>query len=136
MDETSGGGLAELSVDECERLLEKSPIGRVGFRFAGKQVVLPVNYRYVDGVILFRTLSGQKLHAAAAAQQVAFEVDEWSEGSRSGWSVLVKGHSERVVEHDDRLVADGIGPRPWAEEAKTGEWIRVVPEEITGRWLA
>jgi nitroimidazol reductase NimA-like FMN-containing flavoprotein (pyridoxamine 5'-phosphate oxidase superfamily) len=136
MDETTSGGLAELSVEECERLLEKSPIGRVGFRFAGKQVVLPVNYRYVDGAVLFRTLSGQKLHVAAASQQVAFEVDEWSEESRSGWSVLVKGHSERVFDHDTRLVADGVGPRPWADAAKTGEWIRVIPEEITGRWLS
>jgi len=136
MDETTSGGLAELSVDDCERLLEKSPIGRVGFRYAGKQVVLPVNYRYVDGIILFRTLSGQKLHVAAAEQQVAFEVDEWNEDSRSGWSVLVKGHSERVFDHDTRLVADGFGPRPWADAAKTGEWIRVVPDEITGRWLS
>ena len=143
MDETTAKGaeaakgeLLELSVEQCERLLEKSPIGRVGFSFAGEQVILPVNYRYLDGAIVYRSLFGQKLHVAAAEQPVAFEVDEWDEQTRSGWSVLVKGHAEQIAEYDALVVADAIGPQPWAEEAAEGRWVRVVAEEITGRWLA
>lgn len=135
-DETAKGELVELSAEQCEKLLEKSPIGRVGFSYAGKQVVLPVNYRYLDGEIIYRTLFGQKLHVAAAQTPVAFEVDEWDERTHSGWSVLVKGRAEQIVEYDALEVADEIGSRPWADDAKQGRWVRVVPEEITGRWLA
>jgi len=135
-DTTATGELLELSVEQCERLLEKLPIGRVGFSYAGKQVVLPVNYRFLDGEIIFRTLFGQKLDAAAAELPVAFEVDEWDEQSHSGWSVLVKGRAEQILEYDALVVADEIGARPWAGGASEGHWVRVVPEEITGRWLA
>ncbi len=134
-DTTDGRELTELSVDECERLLGKSPIGRVGFSFSGKQVVLPVNFRYLDGQVLFRTLFGQKLHVAAARNQVAFEVDEWDEQTRTGWSVLVKGKAEQIIDYDSLVVADELGATPWAEEASEGRWVRVVPEEITGRRL-
>lgn len=127
--------LSELSIEQCEELLSQSPVGRVGFSYAGTQVILPVNYRYLNGAIVFRTLFGQKMHVAAAENPVAFEIDAWNELAHGGWSVLVKGRAERILELEVLEEVDDIGPRPWAEDAADGGWIRVVPEEITGRWL-
>ena len=42
MDEST---LSELSVEQCEDLLEKSPVGRVGFSYAGHQVILDAGER-------------------------------------------------------------------------------------------
>lgn len=128
--------LSELSVEQCEEFLEQSPVGRVGFSYAGAQVILPVNYRYLDGAIIFRTLFGQKMHVAAAENPVAFEIDAWNEFGHSGWSVLVKGRAERILEYEALAEADDIGPRPWADAAADGGWVRIVPDEITGRWLS
>ena len=103
--------LSELSVEQCEELLEQSPVGRLGFSYAGSQVILPVNYRYLDGAVILRSLFGQKMHVAAAENPVAFEIDGWSEFGHSGWSVLVKGRAERILEYEALEEADDIGPR-------------------------
>lgn len=132
MNESS---LSELSLERCEELLTQSPVGRVGFSYAGAQVILPVNYRYLDGSVVFRTLFGQKMHVAAAENPVAFEIDAWNEFAHTGWSVLVKGRAERIRQYDALEEADDIGPQPWADAASDGGWVRIVPEEITGRWL-
>lgn len=125
--------LHELTPEECEELLGQVPVGRVAFVFATQPVVLPVNYRYVEGEVLFRTFTGQKFHAAKTQQAVAFEIDDWDAELRCGWSVLVKGHAEEVIEWDKARAADELGLVPWTDAAQLGPWVRIVPEEITGR---
>ena len=130
------GSVVELGPAECDTLLAAQPIGRVGFDFAGKPVILPVSYRYVDGVVVFRTVVGQKLHAAAAHRPVAFEVDGWDEKTRTGWSVLVKGTAEEIVDWSRARWADDSGLDTWADAEERDRWVRIVPEEITGRRIA
>jgi nitroimidazol reductase NimA-like FMN-containing flavoprotein (pyridoxamine 5'-phosphate oxidase superfamily) len=125
----------ELSVHECEELLATVPVGRVGFVFAAQPVVLPVNFEYVDGEILFRTFGGQKFGAAQAHQKVAFEADQFDADLRSGWSVLVKGRAETVIEWDKARAADDAGIDTWGDGAAVGPWVRITPTEITGRRL-
>ena len=74
---TDRNGLTVLSVDECIRLLSSHVprVGRIGFVNENKPVILPVNYVFHEGTIVFRTDPGAKLGAAAGGQQVAFEVD-------------------------------------------------------------
>ena len=89
-------GLAALKSDECVSLLETTPVGRVIFMSEGYPVALPVNYRWFEGSVVFRTLSGQKLNAAVTNQLISFEIDGWDDDHHTGWSVLVKGRGREV----------------------------------------
>ena len=68
-------GFAIIDPDECVELLASKPLGRIGFSAEGAQVILPVNFLWHDGAVVFRTLEGQKMDAAIFAQPVAFEVE-------------------------------------------------------------
>lgn len=125
--------LHELTLDECERLLTSVPIGRLGFVFAGQPVILPVNFVWVDGEILFQTFGGQKFGSAQAHQRVAFEIDDWDRELRTGWSVLVKGRAEPVIEWKRARAADAMGHEPWTDSELVEPWVRIVPHEVTGR---
>jgi CBS domain-containing protein/nitroimidazol reductase NimA-like FMN-containing flavoprotein (pyridoxamine 5'-phosphate oxidase superfamily) len=131
---TDRRGLVVLGFDECLRRLASAPVGRLAFFAAGSPVILPVNHA-VDGTsIVFRTTWGSKLQAAGAAADAAFEVDNYATAAQTGWSVLVRGKTSLVYEarEIDRLEALGI--RPWVSiDSEDGVWMRIRPEEITGR---
>ena len=129
-------GLDVLDRTTCLRLLAETPIGRIVFiEDGGQPMALPVNYLLVDGAIVFRTLEGQKLSAASIGQRVAFEVDDWDPDRRSGWSVVVKGRAEEVTQWAEAEQLEQQGLVPWAHGAWRTLWVRVVPDDITGRRL-
>lgn len=126
-------GMEIIGREECDRLLGSTSVGRVAFLADGDITILPVNYAYHQGTIVFRTTVGAKLEAAARHAAVAFEIDDWDEASQSGWSVLVKGVAIEVLSDDE---ADGLfqlGLRPWADATSRRRWVRIRPDEITGR---
>jgi uncharacterized protein len=125
-------GIEVLSFLECEQRLEAGVIGRVAMVVRGEPVVLPVNYRYVDGCVVFRSAAGEKSEAAVMQRPAAFEIDEWDGAAHTGWSVLVKGSAD-LMDDDDPMVADAADLRPWATATQRDIWIRIVPNEITGR---
>lgn len=133
--ETSDSGLEVMDRAECELMLGQMSVGRLAVTFAAQPIILPVNYRHVDGEILFRTFRGQKFHAAKVHQHVAFEIDAWDEELRTGWSVLVKGRAEVVEEWTKLQSARDLDLDSWADEDETGAWVRIIPNEITGRRL-
>jgi nitroimidazol reductase NimA-like FMN-containing flavoprotein (pyridoxamine 5'-phosphate oxidase superfamily) len=51
---------------------------------AGLPAIIPVNYRFIDGAVVFRTGTGLKLAAATGGEVVAFEVDDHHPADRSG----------------------------------------------------
>jgi len=120
-------GMEVLSPTECDELLASVPVGRVAFLDDGDPVILPVNFLWRGGVIIFRTSVGSKLDAAIRHRPVAFEVDDWD--SKSGWSVLVRGVAHEVLDGIDEL--DSLGLEPWA--AERDRWVEIRPAEITGR---
>ena len=128
-------GIEVLSFTQCEQLLEQGIVGRVGMFVAGEPSILPVNYRYVRGSIVFRTALGDKSEAAAMERPVAFEIDHWDAALEKGWSVLVKGTAHEV-DADDPAAAAASTLRPWAQAVERDIWVRIVPNEITGRRLA
>jgi len=130
---TDGTGLEVLGPVQCASLLEATPIGRLAFVVDGEPVVIPVNYAFVDGAVVFRTLDGQKLQAAIAHQVVAFEVDEWDASTRKGWSVLVKGRAEEVTQWAEAETLELVDLVPWAHQVWRDRWVRVTPHQITGR---
>lgn len=63
------------SREEMEALLHEIPFGCLGLVQGGKPYVIPLNYAYVDGWLLFHcALEGQKLDAIASNPAVCFTV--------------------------------------------------------------
>ena len=93
--------------------------------------IFPVNYRLVDGSVVFWSAPGSKLSAAASGAVVAFEVDDYNLADRSGWSVLVVGPSEVV---EDRDVVQGARRQaaPFVDGQRRAI-VRVEPTFVSGR---
>ena len=125
-------GIEILSFAQCKELLLGGIVGRIGMVVNGEPVILPVNYRYARGSIVFRTALGEKSDAAIREKPVAFEIDDWDPARETGWSVLVKGTAHEV-EPDDAAVAEASTLQPWARAIERDVWVRIVPNEITGR---
>ena len=130
---TDRRGLRVLGFEECLQRLHDAPVGRVGFLRDGEVAILPVNH-VVDGMdIAFRTSWGSKLQTAADAGRVAFEVDGHDPALATGWSVLVHGTAMIVYEAQDRQRLDDLASKPWVALDANTFWVRIRPEEITGR---
>ena len=128
-------GIEILTFEQCRELLEGGLVGRIGMVVNGEPVILPVNYRYARGSIVFRTALGEKSDAAMMDRPVAFEIDDWDPVHETGWSVLVKGTAHEV-DADDAAAADASTLQPWARAVERDIWVRIVPNEITGRRVA
>ena len=128
-------GLDVLTREECEELLTQNEIGRVGFDDNGVTVILPVNYTFIAGSVLFRTAPGSKLDLASAGGRASFQIDDWDPRIRSGWSVLVKGRAESMTDAWFTTLAERFDVEPWADEIPREHWVRIEPDEMTGRWI-
>ena len=125
-------GLELLSEAEAFRLLAHAEVGRVGFTLGALPAILPVNYRLVDGCVVFRSSPGSKLSAAMRGAVVAFEVDDYHAADRSGWSVLVVGQSEVVHDLDVTFKVLEAGLLPYADGPR-GAIVRIVPTFVSCR---
>ncbi len=119
----------------CVELLESTPIGRIGFSTDGELLVLPVNFSWYEHSVVFRTLEGHKLAAAAEQQHVCFEVDRWDADKRTGWSVVVQGLAHEVTHWAEEARLDDLGLIPWARAEWRPIWVRIEPTMISGRVL-
>ena len=125
-------GLELLTEGQALDLLHTSDFGRIGLTMGALPAILPVNYRMIDGAVVFRTSEGSKLNAAAAGAVVAFEVDEHDRETRTGWSVLVVGAAELVHDLDvtAKVVAAGLAP---SADGRRPAIIRIEPTFVSGR---
>jgi nitroimidazol reductase NimA-like FMN-containing flavoprotein (pyridoxamine 5'-phosphate oxidase superfamily) len=121
-----------LTDEECWAQLARARVGRVGVTVGGLPVILPVNYRFVDGDILFRTGEGTKLKAAVDRAVIAFEVDAYDAERRTGWSVLAIGRAFELLEPDAVAAVQSLNLAPWADGDRD-HWVRMRPELISGR---
>ncbi|MEE1769956.1 DUF1918 domain-containing protein [Streptomyces sp. JV185] len=125
--------LETLGPEECRTLLSTHGVGRVAVSASdGRPAVIPVNYEVIDDAIVFRTAPGS-VTAAAADQEVAFEVDHVDDALSRGWSVLAVGPASTVTAPDalHRLTRDAHS-RPWAG-GKREMWVSIRPTSLTGR---
>jgi len=127
-------GIEVLTLEECLDRLRSTAVGRLAFNDRGGPVIMPVNHG-VDGTdIVFRTTTGSKLQIAEDAGRVAFEVDGVDTRTHRGWSVLVKGIAGPVYEAADVERYEELGVSSWAGfDPDTAVWVRLRPEEISGR---
>ncbi len=125
-------GLEILRDEECLRLLDAAPIGRLGFVDQGSPVILPVNFAVEGRSIAFRTAAGSKLSTALLERPVCLEVDGWDAVARSGWSVLAKGYA---MHHDDGGRTEA-SVRPWSRPELREHWVSIMVEELSGRRIS
>lgn len=123
----------EIPRAECERLLGEHTVGRVAWNAPDGPELVPVNYAYYNKTIVFRTAPDGVLSQLARRTNVAFEIDGVDEDARAGWSVVVRGAAERVMQNLDLVeLWTKSGPVPWATGNRTLH-IAISPRTITGR---
>ncbi|HET7487799.1 MAG TPA: pyridoxamine 5'-phosphate oxidase family protein [Acidimicrobiales bacterium] len=122
----------EISPEECEKLLVNSLLGRLGVVVDGRPEIYPVNHVYdlENGVVVFPTNAGTKLHGALDWPYVSFEVDGLDE--HGGWSVLVVGRAEELTHPDDIRRLAALRDVLWRSSGPL-HWVRIVPTRVTGR---
>ncbi len=120
-----------LSKEQSEAHLTDGGVGRLVFIAERGPVALPVNFRFVDGDIVFRTSDTGSLLAAVGGT-VSFEVDHIDELMSQGWSVLITGRARRVEEPSELEQLAQLGIDPWAGGSSEAV-IRIETIEISGR---
>ena len=130
--------IEELSEAESLRLIAPGGVGRVAYTSRFGPAVLPVNYIWHDGAIMFRTARHSALDEdlqtgiASGGYVVAFEVDEIDVPGRQGWSVLIQGPARHVEAEADRQAAEAAGVEPWPDGERE-LFLRIAPRRVTGR---
>ncbi|HVC14153.1 MAG TPA: pyridoxamine 5'-phosphate oxidase family protein [Acidimicrobiales bacterium] len=124
--------LVELERATCMNLIEQRSVGRAVFVDVRGPVALPVNYRVVEGDIVFRTEHSTSIAAGSGRRRISFEVDVVDDVFEEGWSVLVSG-TARPVDAPEEL-ARAFPLRPWAG-GERASYFRLEPELVTGREL-
>ena len=130
--------IKELDEAESLRLISAGGIGRIAYQSRFGPAVLPVNYKWHDGAVVFRTARHSALDEdlqtgiAGGDYMVAFEIDEIDVAGRQGWSVLLQGPAHHVDSAAERAAAAQAGVEPWpAGEREL--FLRIVPNHVTGR---
>jgi uncharacterized protein len=126
--------LEHLRPDRCWELLAATPVGRIGVLNDSAPEVYPVNHAVDGPSIVFRTDPGAKLRGLTRSPAVCFEADGFDLDDASGWSVLVKGRAVEVRDRDELCRLAALPLQHWMLGDKV-HWIRVVPHEVTGRWI-
>jgi len=127
------GVLHDLSEHECRAHLIDQQVGRAAVVAPDGPHIIPVNYAVVDEAIVFRTGPFTLLATHGLDAVIAFEIDYVDEVSRTGWSVLVRGRTEvvldsRQIEHIRRIWE----PNPWAGGVRDMV-VRLRIRELSGR---
>jgi nitroimidazol reductase NimA-like FMN-containing flavoprotein (pyridoxamine 5'-phosphate oxidase superfamily) len=132
--------ITELDEAECLRLIAQGGIGRIAYQSRFGPAVLPVNYQWHDGSVVFRTAEHSTLDedlrtgVAGGDYKVAFEIDDLDVASRQGWSVLIQGPAHHVSE-SEREAALQAGVEPWPAGDKE-LFVRIIPSRVTGRQIS
>ncbi len=61
------------------------------------------------------------------------EVDGYATGVESGWSVVVQGVIEPVLDTVRRARLDRVDHQVWVDDVERTRWVLVPPALITGR---
>ena len=121
--------LEPMRKEECVKLIEAGGVGRIAYSGADELMVIPVNYCYLNGLIIFRTASDSVV-AQYDLEPIAFELDFTDEGLQVGWSVLVHGMVRPVTSQEIDVARDRV--KPWAGGTRES-YMAIEPHRFTGR---
>ena len=130
--------MLDLSREECLRLLASHHFGRLAVNIGqGAPVIRPVNYLFDKHAqsVVFRTAPGSKFHALLRSAQAAFEIDGIDAGSRTGWSVIIRGVTDEITNPSDIHRLDRLGLEPWAPGPRR-HWMHIRAWTVSGRRIA
>lgn len=122
--------ISSLSDLECWEMLNAQEFGRMAFHLLDEVHIVPLNYAVDrDRRIVFRTAEGSKLLGLTINDDVAFEIDEFTEDWAQ--SVVIRGRA-RQLEGLEADATDQLPLRPWVDTAKFNV-IAIEVDEINGR---
>ncbi|MGO1878931.1 MAG: pyridoxamine 5'-phosphate oxidase family protein, partial [Brevibacterium yomogidense] len=84
-----------LSVDTCWELLRTTTVARLAVQTANGPDIFPINIAVDGGTLVFRSAEGTKVTGALNGP-VAVEADGRDPDTDHAWSVVVKGHTQRI----------------------------------------
>jgi nitroimidazol reductase NimA-like FMN-containing flavoprotein (pyridoxamine 5'-phosphate oxidase superfamily) len=123
----------QLTVAECQALLDTRDVGRIGWNAGSGPMILPISYTPVNDLLVFRTSPFGLLSELVRPTHVVLEVDDLDVTRHTGWSVLVHGRAEAIA---STTLLNHLwtihGARPWAAGMRT-VFIGITVEQITGR---
>jgi len=123
-----------LDRDRCDELIRPGGVGRIVFCQSRGPVALPVNFRILDGDVIFRSAGIHELTSDAALGRVSFEIDHIDEALAEGWSVLISGEGHVIEDPSELERARTMGVAPWAGGERE-VYVRIVAREVTGRLI-
>jgi nitroimidazol reductase NimA-like FMN-containing flavoprotein (pyridoxamine 5'-phosphate oxidase superfamily) len=125
----------DLNETECEELLRAGLVGRVAACTPNGPHIIPVNYSVVDDAIVLRTTPYSLLGSQVRGAVLALEVDQFDYDYHRGWSVVARGRSEVVVDHEEiDHIRETWNPTTWAAGGRN-LYLRLRWTELTGRQL-
>ncbi len=124
--------MTPLGRDACLDLLTQVPIGRVAVSIGALPAVRSVRFAVTTSGVVFRVAPASKLHRAVVNAVVAFHADHFDEGGRLGWSVLVRGHCEEVIDPGDVASLEGLRLESWTDPPGGDRFVRVPLTVVTG----
>ncbi|WP_171013080.1 pyridoxamine 5'-phosphate oxidase family protein [Microbacterium sp. 2FI] len=124
----------KLDTVRCWQLLEQTTLGRLAIEgHDGHPDVFPVNYLVHDGNLFLRSAPGSKMRSIVKHPAVAFEID--GETTNYHWSVVVHAQAHRM-HLDAEIEASGVLDLVSSSPTPKGDFIRLIPESVTGRRFA
>jgi transcriptional regulator with XRE-family HTH domain len=124
--------LVKIEDAECRELLRQGGVGRVVFRSGERPVALPVNFKTLNGDVVFRSAEVSEVAAIAPDSPVSFEVDRIDDAMSEGWSVLATGTVQAVLAAEEIKMVSTLDIEPWAGgDPRT--YFRLCVTELTGR---
>jgi nitroimidazol reductase NimA-like FMN-containing flavoprotein (pyridoxamine 5'-phosphate oxidase superfamily) len=129
--------LQHLDRVESLQLLAANRFGRLAVSVNGQAPTLrPVNYVFDEPSqsVIFRTGQGSKLYGLLASRKAAFEIDGIDLVNRTGWSVVVRGLAEEILDPRELRRLARMPLDLWAPGDKP-HWIRIRAGTVTGRRL-
>jgi uncharacterized protein len=126
--------MEDLAESECRALLNARHFGRVAFveKAGGAPVIMPLNYWMQAAAVVVRTDPRSKLGSALRDAPVSFEIDGIDQAQRTGWSVVVSGRAQEIVDPRELEELHQAALLPWAPGDRS-QYVRITPELVTGR---
>lgn len=127
--------IVELSREECLGLLAEQRLGRVVINLgAALPVIRPVNYVFdrPSQSVAFRSNASVKFHGLLRSRTASFEVDGVDPFGRVGWSVIVSGVTEEVLQPAELRRLEAHALDTWAPGHRP-HWIRIRAWTVSGR---
>lgn len=132
MDVRDRNGMEVLDQPTCWDLIESAQVGRLAVSILDHPDIFPINHVVDRETLVFRTAEGTKLAASVLGRGVAFEVDGYDAERGEAWSVVVKGWAHELERVEELIEAEDLPLFPWNASPK-GRWVRIEPEDVTGR---